>query len=195
MKIDDWLNCVELAVTQAGHSTDESTRKFLQDPLPETMLPDHKMFFTSTHDAVFRMLFQKALVGGTFGPLERVREQFGQSVEENYGKSIGPFIQLARSYWTFKLEMGDLWEAHRETALYKILHKIEFDVAAAFFPSSQNASKMSQKTLFSRYCPEMDVEAFFADNPYFGAGGSGCLGVVIAVTAAAGSAVVAIASQ
>ena len=142
MRIEEWLNCVDVATTQAGHSMDDSGRAFLLGPLPEAVLPEHKTVFTTTLDAVFRMLFQKAMAGETFGPVERVKERFGQSVEENYGKLAGPFIQLATSYWTFKLEMGDLWEDHRETALYKILNKIEFDMAAAFFPASQKASRM-----------------------------------------------------
>lgn len=64
-----------------------------------------------------------------------IKERFGNTLEENYGMLDGPFIDMAKTYWTFKIEVGDLYPDYHNRVLSKILQEIEFNRASVFFPT------------------------------------------------------------
>ena len=72
----------------------------------------------------------------TFGSVKRIKESFGLgvSIKERYSLSSGPFIDLAKTYWTFRVEVLDLLENQLTTPLAQVLIQIEASVASYFFP-------------------------------------------------------------
>ena len=142
-------------------------------------------------DAMIRLFYKRAVQGEPFGSLSRIKEKLGSSLEENYGLSSGPFINMAKTYWTYKLEIEDLFPPYRDNILSGILGKIELDIAGVFFPTRGikmplTLRKAQQRRLLKEYAPEIDVERFLSENPIMEAEGSrkGCFGSIIIIVLA-----------
>ena len=82
-------------------------------------------------------------------------------------------MDLARAYWTFKLEVEDFVGEHPNTGFGAVLGKVELDTASVFFPPPGPAGaavsllerRERQRELLSVLAPEMDVDRFLAENP------------------------------
>jgi len=127
-----------------------------------------------TREVITRYFFRKAALEETFGPINRVKEKFGDSVEKNYGLSSGPFINVAKTYWTYKIEVQDLFPKYHNLVLSQVLLKVEGDIASVFFPTPGPAviwvrqRREMQRQLLEQYAPEIDVDAFLENNPILG---------------------------
>ena len=56
-------------------------------------------------------------MGSTFGDAYRVKEVHGFTVSEKYGVSSGLFFNFATAYWTFNVEVMDLFNKYGENRL------------------------------------------------------------------------------
>lgn len=145
----------------------EKERSLFKEPLS----PEQEQLAEETFKVLMRYFFSKASCGEPFGPLHRIRERFGRSLEENYGLTEGPFMDLAKTYWTFKLEVQDLVKDDPYMGLSEILKDIEVSVASVFFPTpgphtiplEERVEK--QREMLSTLAPKMDIERFFAESP------------------------------
>jgi len=125
-------------------------------------------------EAMTRYFFRKAVCGETFGPTGRIEETFGRPVERNYQLSSGPFISLAKTYWTYKVEVHDLFPEHHDLVLSQVLTKVEGDIASVFFPTPGpvmiwvRQRRQQQRQLLEQYAPEIDIDTFVENNPILG---------------------------
>lgn len=188
MKIELWLDTISQAYEKEGARFSQEKQAFLLERLPDTAESEHKRIFTEVSEVIFRLFFSKAIHGETFGPIDRIREEFGQSLEENYGRKSGPFLNMAKTFWTFKIEYLDLFEEHRDTALYKLLSNVEFGLSSAFFPTPgpmQNSTTQQielQRKILKEYAPSIDINEFLSDNPMLKKEkSSGCIGILLFV--------------
>lgn len=109
----------------------------------------------------------------TFGSARRIKEStgLGVSIKERYSLSSGPFVDFARTYWTFRVEVLDLIENHLTTPLAQVLIQIEASVASYFFPRMQpikpDASEIreGQKHILMTYTSKLDVDRFLSESP------------------------------
>ncbi|MBD3338389.1 MAG: hypothetical protein GF353_04740 [Candidatus Lokiarchaeota archaeon] len=128
-----------------------------------------------------RLFFKKAIKGETFCPLEKIKSDFmGNSFEKVYGYSSGPFINLAKTYWTFRHQLNEDTDRPKEYTplFYQILRNVETNIAGAFFPSAGVVSAKVQKNILKEFAPEIDVERFLSENPLLKRK-SGCLGSLL----------------
>lgn len=137
----------------------------------ETVSPEQESLTEETFEVLIQYFFNKASCGEPFGSLDRIRERFGRSLEENYGLTEGPFMDLAKAYWTFKLEVQDFVVEHPNTGLSEVLKNIEIAVASVFFPTPGPSPSLKervekQRELLSTLAPTMDIERFFAESPF-----------------------------
>lgn len=186
MNIEQWINCVSESYQKLGKQFTLEKSKFLLSDISPNLTETQREMLAEALDVMTRFFYLKAARGETFGPVTRIKEKFGGSVEENYGLSTGPFIDLAKTYWTYKIEVKDLFPDHHETVLSQLLLKIEIDTAGLFFPTPgvsmpNSIRKMTQRKYLQEYAPSMDIERFFSENPMLNAtsGRGGCLGIVI----------------
>src|SRR5207245_1605199 len=127
--------------------------------------------FKQAFDLFTRYFFKMGAQGITFGDVRKIKEMFDDSLEENYGLSSGPFLNLARTYWTFKIELDDLTAENRDFPLTTILRSLEHNVASVFFPTPGplrmpvSARAAMQKQMLQAYAPEVDIDRFIAENP------------------------------
>lgn len=137
----------------------------------ETVSPEQGQLIGKTFEVLMRYFFNRASCGEPCGPLDRIRERFGRSLEENYGLTEGPFMDLAKAYWTFKLEVQDFVVENPNIGLSEVLENLEIAVASVFFPTpgphtmplEERVEK--QRELLSTLAPKMDIERFFAESP------------------------------
>jgi len=171
MNIDQWIHEVSKAYQTFGMQFSSNKKALLFEELSESSTQAQKEIVSETIEVMSRFFFKKASQGETFGSLSRVEERFGQSIEENYGMQSGPFIDLAKSYWTYKVEVGDLFPDHHSLALSQALLGVENDIASVFFPTPGpmqipvHQRRETQRQLLQEYAPEIDIERFLSDNP------------------------------
>jgi len=187
MNIDQWLIQVSQAYQLVGKRFSSESKEVLLSELSESITPSQKDVISDLYDVMTRFFYSKSSRGETFGSLSRIKEKFGSSLEENYGLSSGPFVNMAKTYWTYKIEVKDLFPAHHKCALSQILLEIGTDIAGVFFPTPGPISipvslrSKTQRQLLQEYAPDMDIEKFLSESPILKASGgrSGCLGVAL----------------
>jgi len=187
MNIDSWFQVIEQALKAKGIELTPEIKNHLLSEFPETSTYQQKKITTEVLGAVYEFFFHKATQGETFGELSRIKERFGETVEENYGLAEGPFINMAKTYWTFKLEAKDLFPIHHKLILSRILNEVEATIASLFFPTPGPAEipvkqrKEKQRELLHEFAPEIDAERFLNENPLLkeGRGRRGCLGLLL----------------
>jgi hypothetical protein len=116
----------------------------------------------------------------------------GKSLEDNYKLKSGSFFNLAKTYWTYKIELFDLFPYPNppdHTVLSKVLTKVEEEIAEVFFPTPlpplakdrlTAPRVIIQEKVLKLFAPEIDVQKFMADNPIIKAEAArrGCLGTI-----------------
>lgn len=119
-----------------------------------------------------KYFFSKVNRNEQFGDLKKFDEIRGHSIEKHYGLFEGPFINLARTYWTFRLELFDSNFSSDSNIIYKqILKSFELDLGANFFPSAgpmiriYSVFKNVQRYFLENYAEGIDIERFFSENP------------------------------
>jgi hypothetical protein len=186
MKIEQWIDCMSESYQTLGKQFTSDKKSLLLTEFSEDCTKAQKEVLAEAMDIMTRFFYIKASRGETFGPVARIKEKLGSSPEENYGLSTGPFINMAKTYWTYKLEVQDLFPEHHKTLLSQILLKIEIDIAGLFFPSPgismpDSLRKMTQRKFLQEYAPMMDVERFLSESPILkkSSGRGGCLGIIL----------------
>ena len=120
MNSDQWIELLSKAYQSSGASFSDLKREFLLADFSEDPSESENEMLAEAYDVIFALVFKTATSGQTFGDTERIRDKFGMSLEENYGLSNGPFLDLAKAYWTFKIEIHDV---PGTIALFQILKK------------------------------------------------------------------------
>lgn len=187
MNAEKWVLEVSKAYQSVGLAFPPDKKTSLLAELPERSTETQKEMVAEALDVMTRYFFKKASNGETFGPLSRIKEQFGRSLEENYGLSSGPFINMAKTYWTYKLEIGDLFPEYHSIILSQMLLQLETNIASLFFPTPGPATiplsqrKEGQQRVLQEYAPTIDAKRFLSENPILQAstGRGGCLGTLI----------------
>ncbi len=173
MNIDEWLSQVSQACQAVGRQLSSDESKFLLENFPEKATEDQKKTVAELYQIMFRYFFDRVPKGSTFGSLLRIKETFGKTLEENYGLSDGPFIAMAKTYWTFKLELDDILDAKiNDYVLTQILFKIESQIRSLFFPTPGpyktppvSLRRETQREMLQEYVPSIDIEKFLFENP------------------------------
>jgi hypothetical protein len=171
MNINEWYYLLVNALDKKGIAFTLDERNFLLSKNPENPTSEQKEIISEAMDAMTRYFFEKVEKGETFGNTQRIKERFGNTIEENYGLQAGPFVQMAKTYWTYKIESIDLFPQSTELVLSRILGQIESDIASVFFPTPGpysmpvNQRRERQKELLMTFIPDFDIEKFIYENP------------------------------
>ena len=190
MNPEIWKKHFAEAYKAAGENFSKSIEEFLLFDLPEKRTEEMIQKSLKAKDIIQAHVFQKAVVGETFGDVGRIREKFGSPIEDNYGLRTGPFINVAKAYWTFKIEIDDLNPEYTNKFITQILLLAEREIAAIFFPTpgpvaiSVKKRREAQRETLQEYAPQIDIERFLEESPILKADlhaqGDGCLSIIIA---------------
>lgn len=189
MNIQDWEREITAAFSGQGKEYTAELQQLMHsspDPATES---EAKGRVVEVVNAMQRHFWKKAAAGQTFGNVDRIREKFGKSLEENYGLSSGPFLDVARAYWTYQAEVGDIYPEYRRKWIGEALTAVEINVRTLFFPTAgpmtvpEKTRRAAQKELLEDFAPEMDIERFLSESPILRAdSNSGCMGMVALVS-------------
>lgn len=157
MNVQQWISCISTTHGVVGRKLSSDTTRKLLKRLPLKGLADDeetqgmwKMGLVSAvppevefeddiaeiEETMRRYFFHRTTYGEVFGPIGRVEQRFSRgTIEENYQLRSGPFLNLAKTYWTYKMEMHDLFPHHYDLVLMQLLARLEGDIASVFFPT------------------------------------------------------------
>ena len=141
------------------------------------------------YDPAYRGFFKLAGSGYAFTFVDRIREHYGSTLEQNYPEASKVFLRFATTYWTFKLLVGDTIGA-RSVTLTELARTLEMDIASVFFPTpgpvqiSPAVREQKQRELLGQFQVDFDIEDFIRGNPILARdrvrqARSGCLGVTL----------------
>lgn len=168
MEIAAWERAVEQALRLCNVEYRPTYSNIaLQSPRP----PQEKGLGADIMIAMEREFWRRVCTRETFGDPKRVVQQFGHSLEDNYGASSGPFLDVAKVYWTFKLEMGDILPEYFDTWIGQALIAVEFRIAQLFFPTPGPISmpkrlrKKAQREYLQTAAPTFQIDRYLEENP------------------------------
>lgn len=189
MNIDGWIGEVEkaykafskiLTVTDKEMllkdiiekpSTFDDTDRLIAESAAAEM---QKELIYEISELFIRYLFKKASHDETFGDIHRVEERFGETIQKAYGINSGPYLNLAKAYWTFKTELRDLWiekTNHRKKIIIQVLNIVDQEVGWSFFPLPGPLTvpaairRKEQEKFLEKYAPDADIEGII--NGFF----------------------------
>jgi hypothetical protein len=168
MNIATWERTIEQALKDRGLAYHPQYSAIaLMSPRP----PEAKGLGGDIMIAMEREFWRRVCAREAFGDPKRVEARFGRSLEANYGVTRGPFLDVAKAYWTFKLEMSDILPAYYDTWIGQALIALEFNLASLFFPTPGAAAmpkslrKMTQRQYLKANAPTFETERFLKENP------------------------------
>ncbi|MBI5214401.1 MAG: hypothetical protein HY960_01470 [Ignavibacteriae bacterium] len=188
MDLNKWMNEVEVAYKNLGKSLSPKHKEILLSNVPDKSTAESADICLETLDALLRYFWVKVNTKKTFGDKNSITKRFGKTLEQNYGVSEGPFLDLAYTYWTFKLESHDLRDDYAQLTISQIIFKIEVMLASIFFPTPgphtypDDKRKMHQRDMCRDFASEFDIERCIAQSPYFRSTATksgGCLSIAI----------------
>lgn len=197
MNIDQWILCISEAYKEAGETFSPRKKEILLGELPQDSpntdqatrlgieagvipkpieIQDESLndVIDETKELITHYFFKKVPLGETFGSITRVEQKFRHSLEANYDISSGPFIDMAKTYWTYQLEVKDLFPEHHNLVLAQVLLQVNFEIGGLFFPFSGpiilwvGGRRETQRELLEEYTTGMDINAFLSNNPILG---------------------------
>jgi len=162
-------------------STEEKI--FLQEIYSEELKTLYQQDIMDIVQIMTRYIFKIAENGYTFCPLDKIKSMSGKTIEENYGVSSGYFYNLAKTYWTFRLELDEqsLQLIQKRTAtplFFMILRTVETTISGSFFPTGGSVSEENQRMILKEFAPEINIEKYISENPMLRGQKGGCLGMI-----------------
>jgi hypothetical protein len=174
MNIDQWLIKFYEAYELMGVSLTISKRNFLISILDDNKIltADEEKLMNEAIEILTRYFFKLSIKGQTFGDENRIKENFGKTIEENYKISSGYFLSLAKTFWTFHFEIHDLFPTYHNIILTQILRTVEGNISTVFFPMPETITLVTpeQRTsaqieMLCKYASDVDIEKFIRENP------------------------------
>lgn len=162
-----WLNHYRNAFQLSNKSFTSSEKEFLLQNYRKEDKQLQEQMLEMCH-IMMKYFFDMATGGKTFGTLQETEADLGMSIESNYGLSDGPFIALAKTYWTFRYQVDQFAHEHHKKNILQILRYVEVQVENIFFgsqPMSKAQRYMRQEKILYEYAPKMDVKSFLSENP------------------------------
>ena len=163
---------VSVLLSAVGHALGEGDQRILLKR-PDEITGTDRTRASAILASAWRGFFFCAATGHAFVPLQRIEEQLGRALDENYPDASDEFLKFATSYWTLKLAAADLSRdaRYRKTGIQQLLCKIETDLGSVFFPApgatGVPASKREeiQRALLGESGAPIDLEEFMRGNP------------------------------
>jgi len=194
MTINDWLKHIEEAYKfpfREDIRVENWKKKEFTEDEKEFLFTQYSKEYTNLHkehileiiEMFTRYFFKIAFEGYTFCSLDKVNSKFGISLEKKYGVSSGPFYNLAKTYWTFRIQLDEDQYKHRESMplFFPLLRTVETNIAGEFFPTAGFVDKSQQRKILKEFAPNINIDSFIAENPMFKSKKGGCLGTLLII--------------
>ncbi|MFC1962274.1 hypothetical protein ACFLWN_04470, partial [Chloroflexota bacterium] len=123
------------------------------------------------YEAMFYGFFHCAAEGCILVPENRIPEEFGHSLNENYPEANDVFLNFAKTYWTLRILTYDLMKNDIEWVGAQLLGKLEQIIGPVFFPFPGPAKiapskrEKDQTELIKESGANINIEDFIRGNP------------------------------
>lgn len=190
MNIDQAKLLVSEAFKEDGRTLSRELKELAFTPQSRAAWDGNKLKIAEITNAVQRKFWRAVENGECIGNPAKVEAKLGKSVEEQFNSYDGPFLDLARAYWTYKIEIQELMHEHGDLAVSHALQGLEIKLRQLFFPTpdmlhvSEEMIKSAQLDNLSQFAPSIDAFKLIEDNAIARKGrteNSGCMGAIVGV--------------
>ncbi|MBU1810995.1 MAG: hypothetical protein KJ629_07645 [Candidatus Omnitrophica bacterium] len=124
--------------------------------------------------ALLRGFIHYAVDGEVFGPEKEIKEIYGNTLNENYPEANDLFLNFAKTYWTFKIALRNLFESFESSERWVglgFLSEVEVAIASIFFHTpgplkkSYREREKAQREILEGSGVKIDIDEFIAGNP------------------------------
>lgn len=146
----------------------ESEKEFLLSEYSKEFANEHQEHILEIVQIFTRYFFKKAFEGYIFCSLDKVKLEFGITLEQNYRVSSGFFYNLAKTYWTFRIQLDEDCDyiQNSNTPLFiMILREVEINISGTFFPTGGYVNEAQQRQILEEFAPDINIEIFISENP------------------------------
>jgi hypothetical protein len=167
-KVDGSLRILQTLVESAGGSIEPFRHILVQNA--DTTSESEIAQLSAVQYMAIDGFFHCAAKNLTFTNIGRIRQFFGRTLEEAYPGASPTFMQLARTYWTFKVLLNESMPA--SSVIVGLLQAIDILFAGVFFPTPGpfgRPKEERQKTmcvLIQQSGANLDVEDYVRGNFY-----------------------------
>jgi hypothetical protein len=167
-KVDASLRMLQTLVESAGGSI-EPFRHILVQNADRTSESDIAQLSALEYTAIDGF-FHCAAKNLTFTDIGRIRQFFGRTLEEAYPGASPTFMQLASTYWTFKLLLNESMPA--SSVVGGLLQAIDILFAGVFFPTPgplgrpKEERETTMRFLIQQSGANLDLEDYIRGNFY-----------------------------
>jgi hypothetical protein len=186
MDLDGARKLIEDAFERQNKAFNLELKELAFKPIDRNTWHADKHKIVEITNAVQRKFWRAVEEGDVFGDEKKITEKYGKSLEENYGLRGGPFMQLARAYWTFKTEVDELGDSYPNYGFTTALQGVEIKVRQLFFPmpgpvrAPELMRRNAQIEHLREFAPSIDINRFIIENPILAADKkSGCFGAIL----------------
>lgn len=148
--------------------TDNDLKIFPRDP---EEIEQYNNRLSEIYQAMFNGFFHCAAEGSVLVPENRIAENFGHSIKDNYPEANEVFLKFAKTYWTLRVLTYDLLKNDMGWIGAHLLGKLEQDIGPVFFPFPGPAKiapskrEETQRELIKESRAKIDLEEFIRGNP------------------------------
>ncbi len=163
------ISALKTLAAGAGMSLTEDDLNILERNEDEADKYKNRLLEIST--AIYNGFIPCAVEGILLIPEIRIKEQFGDSLEENYPEANEVFLTFAKTYWTLRVLVINLTESEREWIPTYLLANLEQSIGAVFFPFpgkvkiAPSKREKKQRELLQKSGANIDIEEFMRGNP------------------------------
>ena len=172
-KTENLLNLISLILNAAGAKLNEKDKKILFSPKsPEeikNLSDEQKKSLGKFYDNLFKGYILLAIKGYEFTKVDRIKEKFGRSLEENYPEASESFLKFAKVYWTFQIHLLKDFNGSTDYLAYLYLTDLHAKISSVFFPMPgpstipSSIREKTQREILKDF--DIDIEDFIKGNP------------------------------
>lgn len=166
--VDEGLKILQTLVESAGGSIAPFRHILVKnaDSAPKNEIAQLQKLYDKSIDGFFHC----AAKNYTFTDVTRIQQFFGRTLREAYPGVSPTFMQLARTYWTFKVFLNE--STPDSSVVIGFLQAIDISFAGVFFPSPGPFSQPKEKREETMYAlmrlsgADLDVDDYIRGNFY-----------------------------
>jgi len=167
---EELINIISLILNARGEKLTEEERMLLASEQFKQSNAEQKKGVAIISLKMLEGYLTLAIKGHQFTNIDKIKQRFGKSIEDNYPEASETFIKFAKSYWTLKVYLSNIFsEKLLNYTAYAALSYLEGWIGSIFFPTPgpytipSNEREKTQREILKEF--DIDVEDFMKGNP------------------------------
>lgn len=164
------MKIIKKLAARGGLTLTQSDEEFLLKKDDEG-IKQNKERSTQLFFALLAGFVRCAIDGEVFESEDKIKQDFGCTLKENYPEANDLFLNFAKTYWTFKIALDNILSSSEQWAGMGFLSELEIKIASIFFPTlgplqiPYQKREKAQRAILEEYGAKINIDEFIAGNP------------------------------